>query len=254
MKRLFSAITVFMIIVLSGCISMVSEPGTRNPDMSSTNYALASNGGKVIVSREDAKHSGSTLNNGIVSSDLWDSGEGWECLFKGQILDSVRSHFRTDESRIKSTAMGWVIVEFPEPKTVHQVVIYTLDSKKYPAYKYGVRDLYVQFQEQDDSPWFLVTQNAKSVQDKGRKIYGNKLGIIDCRFQPRLVKRVRVVVEETNDLKQLSGWGGFLYWDFEKWYPAMSRIVEGTVRLVEIEVHGTQSMDKITSSPQVIIK
>ena len=235
-------VAMFISILLSGC-SGLSAIGKTDSNLISTNYALATNGGKVIVSKEDPKHSGSTLNNGVISSDLWDNGEGWECFFKGQLMDSANSGFRNAESRLNNTTMGWVVIEFPKPMIINRTVIYTLNSKKYPAYRYGVRNVYIQFQVKDNDPWFLVERLGKSITDRTDKIYDNKADIIDCKYKARLAKRIRIAIEETNDLKQISGWGGGWYADSMDWYPVRARIIEGTIRLVEIAVYGTKNAD-----------
>ncbi len=230
---------------------MLSESGWENPDLTSNNYALASNGGKIIVCEEDMERPGSadTLNNGITSSELWDQGEGWQCHFSGSLLNSTRSTFRNDESRVRNTAMGWVIVEFPKVVTINRVVIYTVDSPKYPAHQYGVRDLGIYFQGDDDSPWFLVEPRARNIGVKSGRVYGNKSGVIDCRINPRQAKRIRILVEETNDSKQLSPWRNYLYTDNYVWFEALARQLEGTVRLVEIEAYGSKRIGM--SSPVV---
>ncbi len=238
-------------VLFFGCAEMLSESGWENPDLTSNNYALASNGGRIIVCEEDMERpgSGDTLNNGITSSELWDQGEGWQCHFSGTLLNSARSTFRTDESRVKNTAMGWVIVEFPKVVTINRVVVYTVDSPRYPAHKYGVRDLGIYFQEDDDSPWFLVEPRARNIGVKSGRLYGNQSGVIDCRINARQAKRIRILVEETNDSKQLSPWRSYLYSDNYVWFAALARQLEGTVRLVEIEAYGAQRI--ATSSPVV---
>lgn len=225
-----------------GCAGMLSKYAVGNPDLASTNYALASNGGTVTVSGENVGHPAETLNNGITASDLWDQGEGWEFSFVGSLMNSARSVFRNDESRVRNTAMGWVIVEFPKPMVINRVVIHTLDSERYPASKYGVRDLSIFIQEEDDSPWFLVEPRVRNIGVKSGRFYGNKSGVIDCRIKSRQAKRVRVLVEETNDTKQITPWSRIRYTDNYQWFSALSRRVDGTVRLVEVETYGAEKV------------
>lgn len=51
-------------------------------DAQLVNHALAKNGAKIYVSKEDnSNHPASTLNNGVISSKKWHTGEGWESHF-----------------------------------------------------------------------------------------------------------------------------------------------------------------------------
>ena len=244
--RGFSSFKVVMYIHLAGfvvfffgCAQIFSKSGWEDTNL--CNYALECNGGSVSVSGGDMGSSGGadTLNNGITSSELWGRGEGWQCSFSGSIMSSARSVFRDDESRVRNTAMGWAIVEFADVINLSRIVIYTVDSEKYPANMYGVRDLGIYFQEDDNSSWLPVTPYVTKIGLKSGRIYGNESGVIDVRIRQRQAKRIRILVEETNDTKALSPWRRYYRSDANQWLAVQIRDVEGTVRLVEVEAYGT---------------
>jgi len=227
------------VVSFFGCAQIFSKSGWEDTNL--CNYALASHGGSVSVSGGSMGSSGGadTLNNGITSSERWGRGEGWECPFSGSIMSSARSVFRDDESRVRNTAMGWAIVEFADVINLSRVVIYTVDSETYPANKYGVRDVGIYFQADDNSPWLPVTPYVTKIGLKSGRIYGNESGVIDVRISQRQARRIRVLVEETNDTKALSPWRRYIRSDAHQWLAVQTRNIEGTVRIVEIEAYGT---------------
>ena len=53
-------------------------------DKQLVNYALSENGGAIYVSQDNSDHPASTLTNGVVGSENWNQGEGWESQFDGE--------------------------------------------------------------------------------------------------------------------------------------------------------------------------
>ena len=187
--------------------------------ISGVNWAIDKNGGRVSASSEEPEHPASTLINGVTSSEGWDQGEGWQAQITSGVTRTVRD--QKDEME-----RNWVEVELSQPVTVNEVKVYTVDSQKYPAAKFGVSDVLVQYQMQTVSKelmWVNAKRPTKGLGDQGEVIRGNTKGVITVRFEPILTQRIRVLVFGTNDMARTED--------------GKSR--EGTIRLTEIEVYGS---------------
>jgi len=132
------------------------------------------------------------------------------------------------------SAMGWVVIELPEEKLITRVIIHTVDSEKYPARKYGVSDLGVQFWAPQAQSWQNMERLNKKVGDQHNSIRGNTDGRIVVRFQPVRTSKVRVVVRLTNDTETYRKTSYYHY-------------MRGTVRLTEIEVYGLEKKDEVNA-------
>ena len=253
--RLFHTIVLFSIF-LTGCagnsslVKFIKEGGLESKGM--TNLALASNGARVTVSKSNPDHPGSTLINGNTSSGDWDQGEGWESEFEGQfgrggyvgygVEDSdaatdrgYRQSFDEGDPswrglRIQTrrgyvdTSLGWVVIDFPEEKTVNRAVVYTIDSDKFPADKFGVSDLMLQFWSGSANSWVTVERFGKGKGQTRDTVKDNKKGVLTLRFQPVETTQMRLVIRWTNDSDS------YRRGDYE--------YAKGTVRLVEVEIYG----------------
>jgi ketosteroid isomerase-like protein len=132
------------------------------------------------------------------------------------------------------TALAVAVVEFPEEKQIGRVVVYTVDSEKYPADEYGVSDLLLQYWAESGRSWFNVDRYGKAVGQKHDSILNNKSGRIVFRFKPVKTDKIRLAIRWTNDTEMYKAGLG-------------SHYAKGTVRLTEIEVYG---FEKKTSDPQ----
>lgn len=126
-------------------------------------------------------------------------------------------------------AMGWAVVELPEPKRINRVIVYTVDSIKLPAEEYGVRDVAVQYWETRAKSWQNVNRYDKKIGQKDDSITGNVNQKIVFRFEPVETDKVRVVIRWTNDAEKYKL--GF--------YRNIVR-AKGTIRLTELEIYGTE--------------
>lgn len=247
----------FGLMILMGCaktgsvVDFVREGGLETKGL--INLALASNGATVSVSQDNPDHPGSTLNNGITSSGAWDQGEGWETQYEGRFARGRYLTYGTEDPALSeerglgesfdpgdpawrglrldtsmggstSTALGWVIIELPEEKTVNRAIIHTIDSDKYPAEKFGVSDLSLQYWTTAANSWAGVERLGKNKDQAGNSIRDNKSGVITLRFEPVITTKMRLVVRWTNDSKRYAR-GYYTY-------------ASGTVRLLEIELYG----------------
>jgi len=245
------------LVFLTGCIGnksvveFIKEGGLETGGL--VNLALASNGTRITVSQDNPDHPASTLNNGITSSENWNQGEGWETSFQGRFarggylgygaedpeLAEERGfdegfdpgdaawrglRMQTMGGRSINTALGWVIVEFPERKMVNRAVIHTIDSEEYPAEEFGVRDISLQYWNDTVDAWAAVERMGKSKGQTTNAIHGNQSGVVTFRFQPLETSRMRLIVRWTNDSEQRRR-GYYMH-------------TRGVVRLVEIELYG----------------
>ena len=81
MKKLTTVTFIISYLMLiCGCQSSLQQVfvDAGEIDKQLVNYALPENGGVIYVSQNNPDHPASTLTNGIVSSENWDKGEGWE--------------------------------------------------------------------------------------------------------------------------------------------------------------------------------
>ena len=247
MKRLFSIIIAASILSFYGCLSEKSWRDvfvdSAEVDKTLMNYALPENGGKLFVSKDNPKHPASTLNNRNTHSEDWDAGEGWESVFDeaywygryfgyglyDNIFGSEDYKWRgLRDFRYIQSAMGWVIIEFPSEKLINRVDVYTIDSKKYPAKKYGVNHLMLQYWTPQAKGWQVVQRFGKGKGQQFDSIRDINTGKVVFRFKPVKTSKVRLAVLWTNDAEKEPG----------NW----PKYAEGTIRLIELEVYGFEKM------------
>jgi len=259
-------------ILLAGCsgksslVKFIREGGLETKGL--VNLALASNGTRFIVSKANPDHPAHTLNNGITSSENWDQGEGWESKYEGRFsrggyvyreddprLDEMRrsgdaQDFDPDDPAWRglraqttwgggiSTALGWVIIEFPEQKMVNRVVIHTIDSAEYPAAKFGVSDVQLQYWTHVVDSWKVVERFGKGKGQAGNSIRNSKSRVITFRFQPVKTSKLRLIIRWTNDSRQYNR-GNYTY-------------SSGTIRLLEIEAYGYEKDEQAEAEAEVV--
>jgi hypothetical protein len=251
-------------VFLTGCaenktlLDYATEDNLGNKGL--TNLALASNGAKVTVSQDNPDHPAPTLINGITSSENWDKGEGWELKCDNVTVadfsqdaqnpfsyrnpeqdDSLSYGIRIQASNGMSTPLGWVTIELPEKKIVNRMVVYTIDSKEYPADKFGVSYLMLQYWteaslESEVTGWKVVDRIGGGEGQKGNVIRNNKKGVISIRFQPVKTQKMRLAIWWTNDSKIRS-----------------RQYANGTIRLVEVEIYGYEGEKKVKTMPVTAI-
>jgi len=245
-------------------VKFVKEGGLEAKGL--INLASASSGARVVVCQDNPDHPAATLINGITTSDNWDQGEGWELKYEGRFARGGYLGYGVEDEMLAmergadeafdpgdpawrglrtqtrwggsvNTALGWVIVELPEEKTVNRAVIYTIDSASYPAEKFGVRDLMLQYWSDSANSWAIVDRLGKGIGQAGNTIEDNKSGVMTLRFQPVRTSRMRLVVRWTNDSKSYKR-GYYMY-------------ASGAIRLVEVEIYGyeREEVDEEEATP-----
>jgi hypothetical protein len=170
-----------------------------------------------------------TAINGITSSSEWDKGEGWECAFQRQQLKPGWQWWNPMRPLDHGAAL--LEVTLPAQKMINRVVIYTLDSKNYPASRYGIRA--ASLQVMGDMTWLtvgriengIIIPTTHSTNEQKRSAGGK----ICFNFRPITTDKIRLVVYQSNDLKRPSG--------------GIGSVTEHSVaRVVEIEATGFEWM------------
>lgn len=80
----------------------------------------------------------------------------------------------------------WYSATFARPETISRVVVYTLDSTRYPARSFGLRDWDVQVL--DGAEWRTVAS-----------VRGNVTGTVTSTFAPVLTTSMRILSSASND-------------------------------------------------------
>ncbi len=227
-KLILILFSIGITILVSGCAFVQNLTG---PSGDAINYALASNGAFVTASNSSPDRDLTTVINGITSSEGWDDGEGWECSFTRRRPDNV-GWSRLDPKSIMEYGSAWLEVQFNGPKTINKVTVYTLDSAKYPASKYGIREAWLQVSKEygwttvgEIQDGYIVSRKSLDRQPAGGKIV--------FKFDPVKTDKIRLVVFKSNDV-QVSGEG----WASER------KTENSTARVIEIEATGIEKTQR----------
>ena len=270
------------VMLICGCQKTLKQAFVNSSEIDKqlVNYALPENGAVIFVSQDNSDHPASTLTDGAVSSENWDKGEGWEVRFDGEYeyggymevgereqlaaLNMGGSATRqrnnanqTDYSRDlyggglasnTSSEVGWVIIQLTEEELVTRVIVYTVDSEKYPANQYGVSDFAVQYWTPHAHGWKSVDRIGKKIGEQHNSIRNNKQGRVAVRFKPVRTSRIRLLIRLTNDTETYDKRRSVGYVR-----GMLSRLnirsMRGTIRLTEIEIYGLEKKDAIASVP-----
>ena len=271
------------LILICGCQPSFKQVFTEASEIDKqlVNYALPENGGVVYASANGPDHPASTLTNGVVSSENWDQGEGWESKFDGEYEyggyiepgererlavfsgggsatrrreDANQPDYRSGDlygggiQGTASTAIGWVVIQLAEEELVTRVIVHTVDSEKYPASQYGISDFAVQYWTPHANAWKHVDRVGKKIGDQHNSIRNNTQGRVVVRFRPVRTSRIRLLIRLTNDTETYAKRRSTGYTQ-----GMLSRIrlrsMRGTIRLTEIEIYGLEKKDEVASMP-----
>lgn len=278
MKKITTVISIITcLILICGCQQSLKHVfvDASEIDKQLVNYALPENGGVVLVSENNPDHLASTLTNGIVSSENWDRGEGWEARFDGEYeyggymevgereqltafsMGGRATRSRADTNRrdyggvdlygsgidsTGSSAVGWAVIQLAEEELVTRVIVHTVDSEKYPASQYGISDFAVQYWTPYAKGWKHVDRIGKKIGEQHNSIRNNKEGRIVVRFKPVRTSRIRLLIRLTNDTETYDKRRsvGFVRGIYSR---ISLRSMRGTIRLTEIEIYGLEKKD-----------
>jgi ketosteroid isomerase-like protein len=283
MQKLTTVTFIIAYVMLTcGCQKTLKQAfvDSSEIDKQLVNYALPENGAVIFVSQDNSDHPASTLTDGVVSSENWDKGDGWEVRFDGEYeyggymevgereqLAALNMGGRatrqrdnanqTDYSRDlyggglasnTSSEVGWVIIQLTEEELVTRVIVHTVDSEKYPANQYGVSDFAVQYWTPHAHGWKSVDRIGKKIGEQHNSIRNNKQGRVAVRFKPVRTSRIRLLIRLTNDTETYDRRRSIGYVR-----GMLSRLnirsMRGTIRLTEIEIYGLEKKDEIASVP-----
>ena len=270
------------VMLICGCQKTLKQAfvDSSEIDKQLVNYALPENGAVIFVSQDNSDHPASTLTNGIVSSENWAKGEGWEARFDGEYeyggymevgererlaafsmggratrqrdnanqTDYSRDLYGGGLASNTSSEVGWVIIQLTEEELVTRVIVHTVDSEKYPANQYGVSDFAVQYWTPHAHGWKSVDRIGKKIGEQHNSIRNNKQGRVAVRFKPVRTSRIRLLIRLTNDTETYDKRRSIGYVR-----GMLSRLnirsMRGTIRLTEIEIYGLEKKDEIASVP-----
>ncbi|RKU13538.1 hypothetical protein C6502_04020 [Candidatus Poribacteria bacterium] len=282
MKILATATFVIAYLILvCGCQPSFKQVFVEGSEIDKqlVNYALPENGGVIYVSQDNPDHPARTLTNGIVGSENWDHGEGWESKFDGeyeyggyiepgererlavsigggraarQREDANQPDYRSRDlygggiQGTASTAVGWVVIQLAAEELVTRVIVHTVDSEKYPASQYGISDFAVQYWTPHANTWKHVDRVGKKIGDQHNSIRNNTQGRVVVRFRPVRTSKIRLLIRLTNDTETYAKRRSMGYTQ-----GMLSRIrlrsMRGTIRLTEIEIYGLEKKDEVAS-------
>ncbi len=282
MKKLTTApFIIAYLMLICGCQQTLKQAFVESSEIDKqlVNYALPENGGMIFVSQDNPNHPASTLTNGIVGSENWHRGEGWEVRFDGAYeyggymevgereglaafgLEGSATRQRDDTSQMDyqsrdlysgglagntSSEVGWVVINLAAEKLVTRVIVHTVNSEKYPANQYGISDFAVQYWTPHAKGWKNVDRIGKKIGEQHNSIRNNKQGRVVVRFKPMRTSRIRLLIRLTNDTETYKKRRSIGYVR-----GMLSRIkiryMRGTIRLTEIEIYGLEKRDEVAS-------
>ena len=213
----FISSVLIALFVLPGCSgqSLRTREMLISPERELINYALASRGATAESPDNNPDHPPSEVIDGDTSSFDWDNGGGWE----GNL-----SHKRSKEV-LKRT---YVQVNLPEQVQIKRVVVYTIDSPKYPAAEFGLREYRLEYWH--GTGWEKIN-GVNDSRDKQFTVRDNKAGRIVHDVDRELIAdKLRLVPVSSNDLEKtysLTAFGGKPVYN-----------ITGSARVMEIEAWG----------------
>ena len=208
-------ISVWLTVLLSvmGCKSQTLQEHLLEAPPPLINFALSRNGATAEASQSVPNHRPEEIIDGDTSSDTWDEGSGW-----GSSLE----HLRTSDLNKRP----YVSVLLPKPVDIRKIVMWTVDSDKYPAPQFGLKDYRIEYWH--GTGWGLVPSG--DTRDKQYTARDNTKGRRVHEIRRRLIaSKVRLVPVSSNDTVRN-------YQHMAGKRPVYE--VEGTARVMELEVWG----------------
>lgn len=211
-KHVFQIYTIFfasLIFVIIGCsirqLHKVLQPKKRKP----FNYALFSHGAKAKASSESPGHPAFAAIDGDTSSERgwrewgdarrdllpWTTlrGDRW-VRFYDVFADLEWYHWtergKQQAYKQKLRESPTLTVFFSQKTRIDTVIIYTIDSDRYPATEYGINTYWLRCKKGKVFKTILKVKNNK----QGKRIH---------RFKPVYTDAIQVKVIETNQIVRL---------------------------------------------------
>lgn len=257
--RFIMAFAILITTWLSGCtlnptlkefrhLDEAAKP-SENAALAWMNYALASHGARVQASRSTHGHPPETVINGITNSALWNTGEGWECQFT--LTPSYRYGYRYgysygwsdygnpywEEDLMNRDESAWIEILLPARQKINRVVVQAYYSKK--GVRHGLGEAFLQ--SWDGSRWVKIAE----VRD-GLIFYPTprkpEQGKYELTFVPVETDKIRLFIRrgDPKSMRKIQTSGA--RWVEEHW-----------ARIMEIEVTGTETVDKNSTTREIPI-
>jgi ketosteroid isomerase-like protein len=203
----------FLWVIWVGCQSQTLQSHLLEPAPALINFALMSKGATAEASQGAPNHLPEEVIDGDTSSETWDEGSGWGCSLE---------HLRTSDLNKRS----YVQVNLAEPVDIRQIVMYTIDSKQYPATQYGLKDYRIEYWH--GTGWAKIPTG--DTVDKQYTARNNTKGKRVHDIHGRVIaQHIRLVPVSSNDTVRNYQYMGGRRPVYE---------VEGMARVMELEVWG----------------
>ncbi len=202
-----------LFITIIGCQTQTLQSPLFEPPPELNNFALLDKGAAAEASQHLPNHLPEEVIDGDTSSETWDEGSGWGCTLE---------HLRTSDLNRRP----YIRIDLRDPVDIRRVVMYTINSKQYPAAKYGLKDYRIEYWH--GTGWGLIpTGDTKDRQYTARdNTKGKRVHNIRGKL---FAKHLRLVPVSTNDTERI-----YQYMSREK--PVYE--VKGLARVMELEVWG----------------
>jgi ketosteroid isomerase-like protein len=223
------AISICFSFIIYGCSSMPLQTKQMllSPQVDFVNCALSSNGATAESPDNNPDHPPSEVIDGDISSLDWDNGGGWE----GNL-----SYLRSNEPLKRS----YIQIDLPEKKRVKRIVVYTIDSPKYPASEYGLRSYSLEYWH--GTGWKMVDVDTDK-RDKRFTVKDNVSGKIEHEISGELVTdKIRLVPLLSNDTEKeydLTAFGGQPIYN-----------ISGSAKVIEMQVWCYPTLPKYFASKE----
>ena len=211
MLRICTCLTLLLSVM--SCKSQTLQEHLLEPPPPLINFALSRNGATADASQSVPNHRAAEIIDGDTNSDTWDEGSGW-----GSSLE----HLRTSDLNKRP----YVSVTLPKPIDIRKIVMWTIDSEKYPAPQFGLKDYRIEYWH--GTGWGLIP--SENIKDKQYTARNNTKGKRVHEIQERLIaNKIRIVPVSSNDTV-------FNYQHMAGKRPVYE--VDGVARVMELEVWG----------------
>ncbi|MAF10388.1 hypothetical protein CMK11_08050 [Candidatus Poribacteria bacterium] len=213
-------------------------------------YATVDQGATLMVSGTDGGYAAVNLIDGITDVEAWTPDSGWQYSFeRGSGYSRSGGSIEDNMSR----GSGWVHITFPEPRRINRIAVHVLDTEEmpYPGFLNGLAQVHTP--EDTFFPWKTVGQVEKGFIIIPGKQPVRARATTTFRFNQVTADAVRVVIytmgdshgiasDEPAQSQGFGGRGGF------RGRARSGSTQETTVRLVEIEVTGSEAVKEPAST------
>ena len=206
-------VCLMLLFAIMGCQSQTLQQHLLEPPPPLINFALNRNGATAEASQSVPNHRAAEVIDGDTTSETWDEGSGW-----GSSLE----HLRTSDLNKRP----YVSVTLAKPVDIRKIVIWTIDSEKYPAPQFGLKDYRIEYWH--GTGWGLIPSG--DTKDKQYTARNNTKGTRVHEIRQRLIaSKIRLVPVSSNDTVRN-------YQHMAGKRPVYA--VEGVARVMELEVWG----------------